>query len=70
MINAAATHEKVRGKYGSVQAFCRELGIVPRLYYYTVNGRWPLKRKDSEARTLIELLRSEGLLVESETEAA
>jgi hypothetical protein len=60
-----ATIENVREKYGSVKAFCQAAEISRRSFYRTLDEGWGLRRRVSGARSAIERLRSEGLLVEA-----
>ena len=60
-----ATLENIRGRYGSVQAFCRQHPIKPRSLYRALHEGWGLKRAETMARGAIDRLRDEGLLVEA-----
>lgn len=64
-IDSQATHDKVRSKFGSIPAFCREIEVSPRTYYFAVKGDRGQTRSKSDAKRVLEALEQQGLLVKS-----
>lgn len=65
VFDSSATHDRVRSKYGSVEAFCRHLGCTKQIYYLAVRKlRGCGKKAAPVSKLIITTLRAEGLLVE------
>lgn len=62
-IDSKATHDKVRGKYGGIPAFCRAHSFSARTYYNAVIGARGQANRKSDAKRILECLKEEDLLV-------
>lgn len=65
-IDKRATLDRVRKRYSSVLACCREYGVSSQIFYMTVAGRRGRARRASVSKEILRRLEAEGLLVEAE----
>lgn len=66
-IDKKTTLERVRNRYSSVLACCREYGVSSQIFYMAVAGRRGRANRASVSKEILRRLEAEGLLVREES---